>query len=152
MSLGLKALGCKVTRVAPATNLGVLVLVHAYGSSLAGHVGDTRHEVVLGVLKLAAPSGQALDLLVDQTDGLLGRLGLLALALLHEHADLLGLGVALRLKLLDLGDDGAALARRAQRTSRGPRIPWRFAMASSRASGVLANKLDIEHDSSGSHT
>ena len=147
VGLGLKALGGKVAGLAHATALGVLVLVPTHGRGLAGDVGDARHEAGDLGIELGAALGQTLDLLVHLTHGLLGSLGLLALALLHERADLLGLGVTRGLELLDLRDDGATLLVERKETLAIP-----AALAAGHGSverlGILANKFDVEHDAS----
>ena len=147
VGLGLKALGGKVARLAHAATLRILVLVLAHGRGLTGDVGDTRHEVGdLGV-ELGAALGQALDLLVHLAHGLLGGLGLLALALLHERTDLFGLGVARGLELLDLRDDGATLLVERKEALA---IPAALAVGHGGVErlGILANKFDVEHDAS----
>ena len=147
VGLGLKALGGKVAGLAHATAFRVLVLVLTHRRGLAGDVGDARHEVGdLGV-ELGAALGQPLDLLVHLAHGLLGSLGLLALALLHEGADLLGLGVTRGLELLDLRDDGATLLVERKEALT---IPAALAVGHGGVErlGILANKFDIEHDAS----
>ena len=102
------------------------------------------HEVIQVGLELAATLGQAVDLLVDLADGLLGGLGLVLLALLHEGADLLGLGVARGLELLDLADDGAALVIKLEELLA---VPTGLAVGHGLVDGVgvFTDKLDVEH-------
>ena len=102
------------------------------------------HEVILLLLESASALGQTVNLLVDGAHGLLGGLCLVLLALLHQGADLLGLGVARSLELLDLGDDGTALVVELKELLAIPRC-----LAVSHGDidgiGVFANKLDIKH-------
>ena len=102
------------------------------------------HKVVLLLLEGGAALGQTVDLLVDGAHGLLGSLGLVLLALLHQGADLLGLGVTRGLELLDLGDDGTTLVIELKELLA---IPRRLAVSHGGVDGigVLANKLDIKH-------
>ena len=99
----------ELARGAPTTALDVLVLILAVRRGLARDVGKVSHKVVLLLLESGAALGQTVNLLVDGAHGLLGGLGLVLLALLHQGANLLGLGVTRGLELLDLGDDGTAL-------------------------------------------
>ena len=134
----------ELARGAPAATLDVLVLVLAVRRGLARNVGQVSHEVVLLLLKSSAALGQTVDLLVDGAHGLLGGLGLVLLALLHQDANLLGLGVTRGLELLDLGDDGTALVVEFKELLA---IPRRLAICHGGIDGigVLANKLDIKH-------
>ena len=131
-------------RGAPTTALDVLVLVLAVRGGLAGNVGQVSHKVVLLLLESGAALGQTVDLLVDGAHGLLGGLGLVLLALLHQGADLLGLGITRGLELLDLGDDGTTLIVELKELLA---IPRRLAVSHGGIDGigVLANKLDIKH-------
>ena len=134
----------ELARGAPATTLDVLVFVLAKRGGLARDVGQMSHEVVLLLLEGGAALGQTVDLLVNGAHGLLGGLGLVLLALLHQGADLLGLGVARGLELLDLGDDGTALVVELKELLA---VPRRLAVSHGGVDGigVLANKLDIKH-------
>ena len=134
----------ELARGAPAATLDVLVLVLAVRRGLARNVGQVSHEVVLLLLESSAALGQAVNLLVDGAHGLLGGLGLVLLALLHQGADLLGLGITRSLELLDLGDDGTALVVELKELLA---IPRRLAVSHGDIDGigVLANKLDIKH-------
>ena len=134
----------ELTRGAPTTALDVLVLVLAVRGGLAGNVGQVSHKVVLLLLENGAALGQTVDLLVDGAHGLLGGLGLVLLALLHQGADLLGLGITRGLELLDLGDDGTTLIVELKELLA---IPRRLAVSHGGIDGigVLANKLDIKH-------
>ena len=145
--LGLKALCSEVARGAPATALGVLGLVLAHRRGLVGQVGQMRHEVGKLGLELGAAIGQTVDLLVDLAHGFLGRLGLVALAHAHERTDLLGLGVARGLQLLDLGDHGATLIVQSKELLT---IPRRLAVGHCGIDDVrvLANEFDVKHDAS----
>ncbi len=98
------------------------------------------HEVVLLLLESSTALGQTVNLLVDGAHGLLGGLGLVLLALLHQGADLLGLGVARSLELLDLGDDGTALVVELKELLAIQDV-WRLAMATSMASGFSRTNL-----------
>ena len=144
VGLELEALGLEVTRGAPAAALDVLGLVNAHGRGLARDVGQVGHEVIEVGLELAAALGKAVDLLVDLADGLLGSLGLVLLALLHEGANLLGLGVARGLELLDLADDGTALVVELEELLA---VPARLAVGHGLVDGVrvFADKLHVEH-------
>ena len=139
-----RELEVELARGAPAATLDVLVLVLAEGRGLTGNVWQMGHEVVLLLLKLAAALGKAVDLGVDLANGLLGRLGLVLLALLHKGADLLGLGVARGLELLDLGDDGAAGIVQLEELLA---IPRSLAIGHGGIDDirVLAHELDIQH-------
>ena len=134
----------ELARGAPAATLDVLVLVLAVRRGLARNVGQVSHEVVLLLLEGSTTLGQTVNLLVDGAHGLLGGLGLVLLALLHQGADLLGLGVARSLKFLDLGDDGTTLVVELKELLA---IPRRLAVSHGDIDGigVLANKLDIKH-------
>ena len=134
----------ELARGAPTTALNVLVLVLAVRRGLARDVGQVSHEVILLLLESASALGQTVNLLVDGAHGLLGGLCLVLLALLHQGADLLGLGVARSLELLDLGDDGTALVVELKELLA---IPRRLAISHGGIDGigVLANKLDIKH-------
>ena len=134
----------ELARGAPTATLDVLVLVLAKRGGLARDVGQVGHKVVLLLLEGGAALGQAIDLLVDGAHGLLGSLGLVLLALLHQGADLLGLGVTRGLELLDLGDDGTTLVIELKELLA---IPRRLAVSHGGVDGigVLANKLDIKH-------
>ena len=134
----------ELARGAPAATLDVLVLVLTVRGGLARNVGQVSHEVVLLLLKSGTALGQTVDLLVDGAHGLLGGLGLVLLALLHQGANLLGLGVTRGLELLDLGDDGTALVVEFKELLA---IPRRLAICHGGIDGigVLANKLDIKH-------
>ena len=144
MSLELKALGLEVARGAPAATLGVLGLVDANGRGLARNVGEVGHEVILLLLELGTTGGKPLDLLVDLADGLLGSLGLVLLALLHESADLLGLSVAGGLKVFDLADDGTTLIVELEELLT---VPGGLTICHRGIDdiGVLANELHVEH-------
>ena len=107
-----------------------------------------RHEVIDLGIESAPAFGETFDLLVHLADGLLRRLGLLALALAHERADVLGLGVARCLELLDLGDHGTALLIEREEAVAIPRGLAVRHRGIDRI-GVLANELDVEHTSSG---
>ena len=147
MGLGLKALGGEVAGLAHAATLGVLVLILAHGRDVGRDVGNAGHEVGdLGV-EFGTARAEHLDLLVDLANGVLGSLGLVALALLHEDADLLGLGVAGGLQILDLCDDGAALLieREEALTVPGALTVRHGGVERLR---VLANKFDVEHSPS----
>ncbi len=106
------------------------------------------HEVVLLLLEVGAALGQTVNLLVDGAHGLFGGLGLVLLALLHQGADLLGLGIARGLKFLDLGDDGTTLVVELKELLA---IPRRLAvsMATSMASGFSRTNLISSIRSSG---
>ena len=134
----------ELARGAPTTALDVLVLVLAVRRGLARDVGKVSHKVVLLLLESGAALGQTVNLLVDGAHGLLGGLGLVLLALLHQGADLLGLGITRGLELLDLGDDGTALVVELEELLS---IPRRLAVGHGGIDGigVLANKLDIKH-------
>ena len=134
----------ELARGAPTTTLDVLVLVLAKRGGLARDVGQVSHKVVLLLLEGGAALGQTVDLLVDGAHGLLGGLGLVLLALLHQGTDLLGLGVTRGLELLDLGDDGTALVVELKELLA---VPRRLAIGHGGVDGigVLANKLDIKH-------
>ena len=134
----------ELARGAPAATLDVLVLVLTVRGGLARNVGQVSHEVVLLLLESGAALGQTVNLLVDGAHGLLGGLGLVLLALLHQGADLLGLGITRSLELLDLGDDGTALVVELKELLA---IPRRLAVSHGDIDGigVLANKLDIKH-------
>ena len=134
----------ELARGAPAATLDVLVLVLTVRGGLARNVGQVRHEVVLLLLKSGTALGQTVNLLVDGAHGLLGGLGLVLLALLHQGTDLLGLGVTRGLELLDLGDDGTALVVELKELLA---VPRRLAIGHGGVDGigVLANKLDIKH-------
>ena len=134
----------ELARGAPTTALDVLVLVLAKRGGLARNVGQVSHKVVQLLLKSASALGQTVNLLVDGAHGLLGGLGLVLLALLHQGANLLGLGVTRGLELLDLGDDGTALVVEFKELLA---IPRRLAISHGGIDGigVLANKLDIKH-------
>ena len=134
----------ELARGAPTTALNVLVLVLAVRRGLARNVGQVSHEVVLLLLESSAALGQTVNLLVDGAHGLLGGLGLVLLALLHQGADLLGLGIARSLELLDLGDDGTS----SKNFSRSQDV-WRLAMATSMASGFSRTNLISSIRSSG---
>lgn len=134
----------ELARGAPTTTLDVLILVLTVRGGLARNVGQVSHEVVLLLLEGGTALGQNVNLLVDGTHGLLGGLGLVLLAFLHQGANLLGLGVARSLELLDLGDDGATLVVELKELLA---IPRRLAISHGCIDGigVLANKLDIKH-------
>ena len=134
----------ELARGAPAATLDVLVLVLTVRGGIARNVGQVSHEVVLLLLEGGAALGQTVNLLVDGAHGLLGGLGLVLLALLHQSANLLGLGVTRGLKFLDLGDDGTALVVEFKELLA---IPRRLAICHGDIDGigVLANKLDIKH-------
>ena len=134
----------ELARGAPAATLDVLVLVLAVRRGLARNVGQVSHEVVLLLLEGSTTLGQTVNLLVDGAHGLLGSLGLVLLALLHQGADLLGLGITRSLELLDLGDDGTALVVELKELLA---IPRRLAVSHGDIDGIgiLANKLDIKH-------
>ena len=114
-----------------------------YGVASLQNVGQVSHEVVLSCSGGTA-LGQTVNLLVDGTHGFLGGLGLVLLALLHQGADLLGLGITRGLELLDLGDDGTTLIVELKELLA---IPRRLAISHGGIDGigVLANKLDIKH-------
>ena len=133
----------ELARGAPTTALDVLVLVLAVRRGLARNVGQVSHEVVLLLLEGGAALGQTVNLLVDGAHGLLGGLGLVLLALLHQGADLLGLGIARGLKFLNLGDDGTTLVVELKELLAIPSV-WRLD-GDIDGIGVLANKLDIKH-------
>ncbi len=134
----------ELARGAPAATLDVLVLVLTVRGGIARNVGQVSHEVVLLLLESGAALGQTVNLLVDGAHGLLGGLGLVLLALPHQGADLLGLGIARSLELLDLGDDGTTLVVELKELLA---IPRRLAVSHGDIDGigVLANKLDIKH-------
>ena len=134
----------ELARGAPTTALDVLVLVLAVRRGLARNVGQVSHEVVLLLLEGGAALGQTVNLLVDGAHGLFGGLGLVLLALLHQGADLLGLGIARGLKFLNLSDDGTTLVVELKELLA---IPRRLAVSHGDIDGigVLANKLDIKH-------
>jgi hypothetical protein len=95
--------------LAPATNLGVIGVVNAIRHGLVGDVGDCGDKVEQVLLDLGALVVKLGDAVLAGSDlGLCG-LGLVLLALAHELANLLGDGVAVRLQLLHLRDDRAAL-------------------------------------------
>ena len=144
MRLGLKALGGKIARGTPAATLGILGFILAHGRSLAGDVRDTSHEVIQLHLELAAASRQSLDLLVHLADGFLSGLRLIALAIAHERADVLGFGVAGCLQLFNLRDHRAALLVEREELLA---VPRGLTIRHGGVNGIriLAHKANIQH-------
>ena len=99
-------------RLAEALDLNVAAVVRADGDARIDDVRDEEHDLVdlllvlfLELFKL----GQAVSVLLDGRLDLLGflKLARVLLRLTHQHADLLGKGVAAGAQLARLGDGGA---------------------------------------------
>ena len=137
----------ELTRGAPAATLDVLVLILAVRGGLTRDVGQMGHEIGQIGLNLSTTLGKTVDFLVDLAHGLLGGFGLVLLALLHQGADLLGLGVARSLELLNFDDDLTTLIIHLKELLTVPRsLAIGHGLVDS--VGILSNEFDIEHASS----
>ena len=125
----------ELRRRAPALDLDVVGLVGSDGNRRIRRVGR-RHQQVARVrldrLQVRLEPG---DPLVDQADLLLGRLGLVALAVLHERADRLGRLVALRLQAPRPRRSAARRSSSSDRNASMSQSQLRFAIAVRTASG-----------------
>ena len=135
----------EVTRRAPAADLDVVVLVGAHRSARVRQVGAREQQVAsLGVDRLEVRLDGG-DPVVDAPHGVLRRLGLVALAVLHERADRLGRLITLRLKRLDLADELAPLLVESQERVDVPRrVAARHRCAN--GIGILADESGVEHE------
>ena len=131
--------------LAPATDLGVVGVVDAIRHGLVRDVGDGSNQVKQVLLDLGALVVKLGDAVLAGRDLGLRSLSLLLLALAHELAHLLGDGVAVCLKLLNLGDDRATLLVKLEEALA---IPMRVL---ARGAGlvyevwILSHELNVEH-------
>ena len=126
-------------------DLDVVVLVGADRHARVGQVGAGQQQVAgVGVDRVEVRL-EAGDAVVDDPHLVLRRLGLVALAVLHQRADRLGRLVALGLKRLDLADERAALLVEAQERVD---VPRRVAARHRGANGVgvLSDESGVEHE------
>ena len=142
MRLGLEV---ELRGLAPATDLGVVGVVDAIRHGLVRDVGDGSDQVKQVLLDLGALVVKLGDAVLAGRDLGLRSLSLLLLALAHELAHLLGDGVAVCLKLLNLGDDRATLLVKLEEALA---IPMRVL---ARGAGlvyevwILSHELNVEH-------
>ena len=135
----------KLAWLSPASQLGIVRVVPAVGNRLMWDVGNGRDQIEERPVKARAPLVEPGDATLVGGDLGLRPLRLILLALPHQLADELGLGVAFGLEPLDLADSGAA---RLVKLKEALAIP---VSVLPRLAGlvhnvrVLSNKLDVEH-------
>ena len=144
MVLGLKG---KNGRRAPAAHLDVVGFAGAHGHAFVWQVGHRQQQALqLGLDLLQARSG-LLQLGFGRCHLGLGGLGTVLVALAHQHADLLGQLVALRLQFFGAGLQRLAFGFQRLEGGHVQKRLWVFAglQAFDGAGQVFAEKKDVKH-------